>query len=125
MGDGGRTITYDPEMFKKTLETLVWPQYTDDIDGLDPERVVYHAESPLYPDSFTTFASDKDPRTQQFSQCYSHVSYSLCRVEEIMNWNELSAVADNVAKMASNYAATEDENKRDVFSVELPPKLRD
>jgi hypothetical protein len=42
-----------------------------------------------------------------------------------MTYGESLAMVDNLGKMASNYAATEDENKRNVFSVNLPPKLRD
>jgi hypothetical protein len=122
MGDGGRTITNDPEMLRNTSAALLdGPDnvYLDSQDTLDDIQNPYHS------DSFTTFASDKDPRTQQFSQCYSHLSYSFFRVYQIVSLSERDVVRDNVDKMASNFAATEDENKRNVFSVKLPPKLMD
>jgi hypothetical protein len=120
MGDGGRTITNDPEMLRNTGSALI--SGPDDV-YLDSQDTLSDVESPCYPESFTEFASDKDPRTQQFSQCYGHLSYSLFRVDQIVTLGERFAVRDNLEKMASNFAATEDENKRDVFSVKLPPKL--
>jgi hypothetical protein len=120
MGDGGRTITNDPEMLRNTGWALI--SGTDDVYG-DSQYTLSDVESPYYPETLTAFDSDKDARTQQFSQCYSHLSYSLFRVDQILTVGERFAVKDNLEKMASNFAATEDENKRNVFSVKLPPKL--
>jgi hypothetical protein len=120
MGDHGRSVTNDPDMLRKTGDAVMWG--VDDVYLRDQDDLLA-IESPYYPESYTEFASDKDTRTQNFSQAYSHVSYSLFRADQILSTNERLEIRDCLEKMAKIFATTEDDNKRDVFNVELPPRL--
>ncbi|WP_345459387.1 hypothetical protein [Actinoallomurus oryzae] len=113
-------MTNDPDMLRKTGDAVM--RGVDDV-YLDNQDDLLAVTSPYYPDSYTEFASDKDTRTQNFSQSYSHLSYSLFRVDQILTINERLEIRDCLDKMAKIFAATEDENKRDVFDVKLPSRL--
>ncbi|MGI5232711.1 hypothetical protein [Actinoallomurus sp. CA-142502] len=120
MGDHGRSLTNDPEMLRNTSDAVMWG-----VDGnyLENQNDLLAIEIPYYPESNTEFASDKDARTQNFSQAYSRLSYSLFRADQILTINERLEIKDCLEKMAKIFEATEDDNKRDVFNVKLPPRL--
>jgi hypothetical protein len=120
MGEHGRSLTNDPDMLLKTSDAVM--RGVDDV-WLEVQDDVRDVESPYCPLSSAEFASDKDARTQSFSQAYSHLSYSFFRVDQILCINERLEIRDCLDKMSKTYAATEDENKRDVFNVKLPPRL--
>ncbi|GLY81283.1 hypothetical protein [Actinoallomurus iriomotensis] len=120
MGDHGRSLTNDPKMLRNTSDAVMWGvdgNYLQDRDDL------LAIEIPYYPESNTEFASDKDARTQNFSQAYSRLSYSLFRADQILTINERLEIKECLEKMANIFEATEDDNKRDVFNVKLPPRL--
>jgi len=125
MGVDRRTITADEDMFDKTISALSQTPADpsnayiakDDIE--DPRTRLGVISEPEWG---TTWESDGDFRTHDFSQKYSRLLYSLYWADQRISGERRTATT-GVKKMAANYAATEAENERAVFDVPLPPKL--
>jgi hypothetical protein len=129
MGVDQRTITADKAMLDKTSWALA--RIPNDPSNLNGDVAKNDIEDPgtrlgvaTEPGWGTTWESDGDFRTQHFSQKYSRLLYSLFWADQRIFW-EQNTTATSVEKMAANYAATEAENERAVFDVQLPPKLTD
>jgi hypothetical protein len=90
--------------------------------ALDYNSVSDSAMQPLGALEAPYNARDNDPRTRNFSECYNQLGFSVVRVHHALRV-EFSATREGLVKMATNFAAVEDENTRDVFNVNLPPKL--
>lgn len=130
MGVDKRTITADQDMFDKTISAL--SQTPDDpsnsyiaVDDIEDPRSrlgVFSSTPRIEPGWGTTWESDGDFRTHDFSQKYSRLLYSLYWADQRI-FGERRTATTGVKKMAANYAATEAENERAVFDVPLPPKL--
>jgi hypothetical protein len=110
MERSGRTVTNDPDMLKATGIAL------------DYNSVSEAAMKPLGALKVPYNTRDNDPRTRHFSECYNHLGFSVVRVHHAL-MAEFSATREGLDKMAANFARVEDENTRDVFSADFPPKL--